>query len=86
MALFKLLQSDFYAIPAFFLIGIFVFWSFFRTLKGVSVIYDVSLLKAYAGGILVVLVLIGGLFIYYEKSYALTAYIEYFIHIGRSLS
>jgi len=86
MALFKLLQSDFYVIPAFFLIGIFVFWSFFRTLKGVSVIYDVSLLKAYAGGILVVLVLIAGLFIYYETSYALTAYIEYFIHIGRSLS
>ena len=86
MALSKLLQSDFYVIPAFILIGVFVLWSFFRTLKGVSVIYDVSPLKAYAGGILVVLALLGGLFIYYETSYALTAYIEYFIHIGRSLS
>jgi hypothetical protein len=86
MALFKLLQSDFYVIPAFFLIGLFVLWSFFRILKGVSVIYDVSPFKAYAGGILVVLVLLGSLFIYYETSYALTAYIEYFIHIGRSLS
>jgi hypothetical protein len=86
MALFKLLQSDFYVIPAFFLIGVFVLWSFFRILKGVSVIYDVSPLKAYAGGILVVLVLLGCLFIYYESSYALTAYIEYFIHFGRSLS
>jgi len=86
MALFKLLQTDFYVIPAFFLIAVFVLWSFFRTLKGVSVIYDVSPLKAYAGGILVVLVLLGGLFVYYETTYALTAYIEYFIHIGRSLS
>jgi hypothetical protein len=86
MALFKLLQSDFYVIPAFFLIGVFVLWSFFRILKGVSVIYDVSPFKAYVGGILVVLVLLGGLFTYYETSYAVTAYIEYFIHIGRSLS
>jgi hypothetical protein len=86
MALFKLLQSDFYVVPVFLLIAVLILWSFFRTLKGVSVIYDVSPLKAYAGGILVVLVVLGGLFIYYETSYALTAYIEYFIHIGRSLS
>ena len=86
MALFKLLQSDIYVIPVFLLIGFFVLWSFFRILKGVSVIFDVSPVKAYVGGILVVLVLLGGLFIYYETSYALTAYIEYFIHIGRSLS
>jgi hypothetical protein len=86
MALFKLLQSDIYVVPAFVLIAAFVLWSFFRTLKGVSVIYDVSPLKAYVGGILVVLIVLGGLFIYYETSYALTAYIEYFIHIGRSLS
>ena len=86
MALFKVLQSDFYVVPAFCLIGGFVLWSFFRTLKGVSVIYDISPLKAYGGGILVVLVVLGGLFIYYETGYALTAYIEYFIHIGRSLS
>jgi hypothetical protein len=86
MALFKLLQSDFYVLPAFFLIGVFVLWSFLRTLKGVSVIYDISPMKAYGGGILVVLVVLGGVFIYYETGYALTAYIEYFIHIGRSLS
>ncbi len=86
MALFKLLQSDFYVLPAFLLIGFFVLWSFVRMLKGVSVIYDVSPLKAYGGGILVVLLLLGGIFIYYETTYALTANIEYLIHIGRSLS
>ena len=86
MALFKLLQSDFYVVPTFVLIALFVLWSFFRTLKGVSVIYDVSRLKAYSGGILVVLVLLGGFYNYYETTYALSAYIEYFIHIGRSLS
>jgi hypothetical protein len=86
MALFKVLQSDFYVVPAFLLIGVFVLWSFFRILKGVSVIFDISPLKAYGGGIVVVLVLLGCVFIYFESTYALTAYIEYFIHIGRSLS
>jgi hypothetical protein len=86
MALFKLLQSDVYVIPAFVLVGFFVVWSFLRILKGVSVIYDVSRIKAYAGGLLFVLVLLGGLFAYYESTYALTAYIEFFFHIGRSLS
>ena len=86
MALFKLLQSDFYVLPAFILVGAFLIWSFLRTLKGVSVIYDISRLKAYAGGALVALVVLGGLFIYYESAYALTAYVEFFFHLGRSLS
>ena len=86
MALFKLLQSDVYVIPAFIVVGFFIVWSFLRILKGVSVIYDVSRIKAYSGGLLFVLVLLGGAFIYYESTYALTAYIEFFFHIGRSLS
>jgi hypothetical protein len=86
MALFKLLQSDVYVIPAFVVVGFFVVWSFLRILKGVSVIYDVSRFKAYAGGLFFVVVLLGGAFVYYESTYALTAYIEFFFHIGRSLS
>ncbi len=86
MALFKLLQADFYVLPTFVLLGGFVLWSFLRILKGISVIYDVSRLKAYAGGFAVVLVILGGLFAYYETTYALTAYVEFFIQLGRSLS
>lgn len=85
MALFKILQSDFYVLPAFVLVAAFLLWSFQRTLKGISVIYDISTLKAYAGGILVVLIILGGFLVYYESTYALTAYIEYFFHIARSL-
>ncbi|MGA3244749.1 MAG: glycoside hydrolase family 2 TIM barrel-domain containing protein [Bacteroidota bacterium] len=86
MALFKLLQSDLNVIPAFALVAVFLIWSLFRILKGVSVIYDISRLKAYTGGILLVLVIFGGVFVYYETTFALSAYIEFFFHIGRSLS
>jgi len=86
MALFKLLQAELYVIPTFALIGVFVVWSFLRILKGISVIYDVSRVKAYAGGCAVVLMILGGLFAYYETTYALTAYVEFFIQLGRSLS
>jgi hypothetical protein len=86
MALFKLLQADFYVLPTFVLVGGFILWSFLRILKGVSVIYDVSRLKAYAGGCAVVFLILGGLFVYYETSYSLTAYLEFFVNLRRSLS
>lgn len=86
MALFKLLQSDLNVIPAFALVAVFLIWSLLRILKGVSVIYDISRLKAYTGGILLVLVILGGVFVYYETTFALSAYIEFYFHIGRSLS
>ncbi|MBF8293479.1 MAG: hypothetical protein HW389_24 [Bacteroidetes bacterium] len=85
MAFFKLLESTLNVLLAFALVAVFLIWSLLRTLKGVSVIYDVSPLKAYAGGILLVLVFLGGVFLYYESTYALSAYIEFFFHIGRSL-
>jgi hypothetical protein len=86
MALFKLLQTDVNVLPAFALIALFLIWSLLRILKGVSVIYDISRLKAYTGGFLLVLVTLGGVFVYYETTFALSAYIEFFFHIGRSLS
>jgi hypothetical protein len=85
MALFKLLQSNLYAIPTFVLIAAFLLWSFFRILKGVSVIYDISPLKAYIGGILLTLVGGAGVFIYYESAYAITAYAKLAYHLARSL-
>lgn len=86
MALSKLLQSDLYVLPIFVLVAAFLVWSFLRILKGVSVIYDISRFKAYGGGILVVAAVLGGLFVYYETTYALSAYVEFFFQLGRSLS
>ena len=85
MALFKLLQSDFYVLPTFIIVLAFLLWAFFRVLKGASVIYDISRTKAYAGGIAVTLIAAAGLLIYYESTYAITAYVQMIIHMARSL-
>jgi hypothetical protein len=85
MALFKLLQSNLYVLPTFVLLAAFLLWSFFRVLKGVSVIYDISPLKAYTGGILLTLIGAVILFVYYESAYAISAYGEFAYHLARSL-
>ena len=85
MALFKLLQSNLYVLPTFILLAVFLLWSFFRVLKGVSVIYDISPLKAYTGGILLTVVGAAILFVYYESAYAISAYGEFAYHLARSL-
>jgi hypothetical protein len=85
MALFKLLETDFYVLPTFLIILAFLLWTFLRVLKGASVIYDISRSKAYAGGIAVTVLAAAGLFIYYESSYAITAYVQLIIHMARSL-
>lgn len=85
MALFKLLETDFYVLPIFLIILAFLLWTFLRVLKGASVIYDISRSKAYAGGIAVTVLAAAGLFIYYESSYAITAYVQLIIHMARSL-
>ncbi len=84
MALFKLLQTELYVLPAFLIIALFIVWAFLRVLKGVSVIYDVSPFRAYAGGMAFLLLLFGGLFVSYESAYAISAYVELMVHIVRS--
>lgn len=85
MALFKLLESQLYVIPVFVLLAMVHLWVFIRILKGVSVLFDVSPLKAYSGGIMFSAIVLGGGFVYYESVYAITAYVEFIFHIARSL-
>lgn len=84
MSLFKLLENPVYVIPSLVIIGAFGVWIFVRVLKGISIIYDVSLLKAYGGGVLVVLVACGSAFVYYESAYSITSYVEFILNIARS--
>lgn len=85
MLLLKLLETPAYIVPLLVLIALFVLWALFRVLKGVSVIYDVSPLKAYTGGILFCVLCLAGVGFYYDAAFALSAYIEFFIHITKSL-
>ena len=84
MILLKLLDSPAYIVPMLILVGLFLLWVLFRVLKGISVIYDISPQKAYAGGILVCLFCLGVLGLYYDTAYAFIAYFEFILHLAKS--
>jgi hypothetical protein len=84
MSLFKILENSFYVIPSLVIISLFLFWTFLRVLKGISVVYDLSRVKTYTVGILMCILFIGGLFFYYESVYALSTYIKFAVHLAQN--
>ena len=85
MILLKLLDSPTYVMPVLVLVGVFDLWVLFRVLKGTAVVYGTSPLKAYGGGLLVCLAVFGIMWFYYDAVYAFGAYLEFIVHISRSL-
>jgi hypothetical protein len=85
MSLFKIMENPPYVLPSLMLMLLFFFWTFLRVLKGISVIYDLNLMKTYVGGIFVCILLLGGLFFYYDSVYALSSYVKFIIHLAQNL-
>jgi hypothetical protein len=85
MISFKVMENPSYVLLPPVIIIIFLIWTFLRVLKGISVIYDLSLVKTYIGGICMCILLLGGLFLYYDSVYALGSYIKLIIHLAQNL-
>jgi len=85
MSLSKIMENPSYVLPSLVLMLLFFFWTFLRILKGVSVIYDLVLAKTYVGGIIVCVLLLGGLFLYYDSVYALSSYVKFILHLAQNL-
>ena len=85
MSLFKIIENSVYVIPSLVLIFLFLFWTFLRVLKGISVIYDISPVKTYAFGIFVCFLVPGGLFLYYDSVYALSSYVKFILHLAQNI-
>ena len=85
MSLFKIMENPLYVLPSLVLICLFFIWTFLRVLKGISVMYDLSPVKAYVGGILTCIILLGGLFLYYDSVFALSSYLKLIVHIAQNL-
>jgi hypothetical protein len=79
------MENPTYVIPSLVLIFLFLFWTFLRVLKGISVMYDLSPMKTYVGGILACMILLGGLFFYYDSVFALSSYLKFMIHLAQNL-
>jgi beta-galactosidase len=79
MIIFRVMENDAYVVPVLVLCITIFLWIFFRIIKGMSVIYDVLPVKAYAVAFIVVAVILGGAFLAFDHFFSTAAYIDYFI-------
>ncbi|MDP1676678.1 MAG: glycoside hydrolase family 2 TIM barrel-domain containing protein [Bacteroidota bacterium] len=78
MILYRVLESEVYVPWILGLVVLMSVWVYFRTLKGISVIYHIYTPKMYMIGVTVVLVISGGFYAYLDYMYSLSLYAEYF--------
>ncbi|MBI5464773.1 MAG: hypothetical protein HY966_07485 [Ignavibacteriales bacterium] len=84
MSLFKILENQLYVIPSLVVVAFFGVWTLLRVLNGASVVYDARPAKTYLVGLIVVIVLCGSLYLYYDGAYALSSYVRMIVHVLRS--
>jgi len=77
MIMFRLMESDAYIMPIFFVLIIMKIWVLLRLLKGISIIYDVYPMKVYAIGALVIIVATAALYGYLDYEKSTTVYLKY---------
>jgi len=85
MSLFKVMENPIYIIPSMAVILVIVLWSLSRMISGVAIVYDISPLKAFVGSILVLVLLLGGISMYYQSAYAIGSSLKFAYHLSRSL-
>jgi beta-galactosidase len=79
MILFRLMETEFYILPIFIILGVITLWVFIRLLKGISIIYDVYPGRVYAFGILI-LILVGIIvYGYLDYTQSTSLYLKYFL-------
>lgn len=79
MILYRVLQSEPYVPWILGLVAVMSLWVVLRTLKGISVIYNIYRPKMYMYGFAVLLVFCVGTYFYLDYTIAVTAYAEYFV-------
>jgi hypothetical protein len=77
MILYRIMESSVYVAPAFVFYGILHLWVFLRFLKGLSIVFDASPLKVYFLGFTAAVVVLGGLFLYYDLAAYAPTYLAF---------
>lgn len=80
MILYRVLQSEPYVPWVTGIVLFMSFWIYLRTLKGISVIYNIYTPKMYGIGITLLIVIVGGIVTYMDYTFSIFAYTEFFLH------
>jgi beta-galactosidase len=74
--LYRMLAADVANIYIYLGLLVFILWSFYRLIKGIYVIFDVTPGTVYFYGILLLLILIGGFILYYQVTNSVIDYMK----------
>ena len=85
MSMSKIMENSAYVLPSLLLILLFLVWTFFRILKGISVVFESNPVKVYLGGIIVAILFVGGVYYYSDSVNALGAYIKFLFHLEQNI-
>ena len=77
MILYRVMESKIYVVPVLVIFGIVMIWILFRTLKGISIIYDSSSVKIYAIGVVALTALGVVWYGYFDYAHSMMAYIDF---------
>ncbi|MGA7161840.1 MAG: glycoside hydrolase family 2 TIM barrel-domain containing protein [Bacteroidota bacterium] len=77
MILYRVMESEIYVVPVLVIFGIVMIWILFRTLKGISIIYDSSSVKIYAIGVVALTALGVVWYGYFDYAHSMMAYIHF---------
>lgn len=80
MVIYRLMEDSMYVAPTIALMVVLAVWVFFRFLKGLSIVMDVFPAKVYAVGILSVVGVVAGLFLYYDTTQSVSMYLTRAYH------
>lgn len=78
MILYRIIETEFYFYVIAILFLLVLIWIFFRTIHGVSVVYDIPYLQVSTLSLIAAIVLFLIIGIYFNEKYALNAYIDFF--------
>lgn len=80
MILFRIMESNMYVLPVLALFVLLHFWVFLRFLKGLSIVFDARPVKVYIVGVVTALVVVGGLYLYYDFAASAPMYVSFWYH------
>lgn len=77
MILYRVMESDVYILPILVTLGAVLVWILLRTIKGISIVYEVRSLEVYAVALLLIAAGLGAVFMYMNHDYSTVAYFRF---------
>ncbi len=81
MILFRLMESSVYVLPSLILVAVLLLWVFIRLLKGVSIMYDVRVMKAYFLGVASLVAVLAIVYFYYDYTQSTSTYLAFMYNV-----